>query len=105
MQVVDVDALDAEIPQATSQLIFKKFRRHAMTSCRNVIRGENSGLNVFAEKIFVRVGRHGSIWSQVAAFGAHHDFFAFESAPRELLDGCAKAALAALKPVIDGGVH
>ena len=79
VQVINVYALDAQIFQAAAELVFQKFRRHAMTSRRNILRAEDSRLNVFAEKIFIGVGGHRTVGRQVAALGAHHDFVAFEA--------------------------
>src|SRR3989475_10121820 len=55
VQVVDVHAMDPQIFQAASELIFQKFRSHAMTAGRDILRGKNAGLNVLAEEILVRV--------------------------------------------------
>ncbi len=105
MQVIDVHALDAEIFQTTSELILQEFRRHAVAAGGDIFRGEDSGLNVLAEKILVRVGRHGTVGRQVTALRAHHDFLAFEAFRGKLPDGSAEASLAALKSVIDCSVH
>jgi len=56
VQVIDINALDAEIFQAAPKLVFQKFWRHAMTAGGDILRAEDSGLDVFAEKIFIGVG-------------------------------------------------
>src|SRR5436309_8320244 len=75
-----------------------------MTAGGDIFGTENSRLDVFAEKIFVGIGRHCSIWRQVAALGAHDDFVTIETFRGKLPDGRADTALAALKPVVNGGV-
>src|SRR2546427_7593306 len=95
--------MDPQIFQAASELIFQKFRSHAMTAGRDILRGENPRLNVFAKEVFIRVTRHRSIRRQVTALGAHHDLLAFESFCCKLLEGSADASLAALKSVVYGG--
>src|SRR5258708_31743356 len=105
VQVIDVHALDAEVFQTASELILQEFRRHAVATGGDIFRGEDSGLNVLAEKILVRVGRHGTVGRQVTALRAHHDFLAFEAFRGKLPDGSAEASLAALKSVVDGSVE
>src|SRR5277367_3882871 len=104
VQVVDVDALDAEIAQATLQLIFQESRRHAVAAAYKVVRAEYSGLDVFAIEIFRRIGRHCAIGSQIPALGAENKFFARDSLFGQILDGGADAALASLKAVVDGRI-
>ncbi len=76
-----------------------------MAAASDIFSRENSRLDVLVEEIFVRVGWHGAVGRQVTALGAQHDFLAFESFRGKLLDSSADTSLAALKPVVDGGVH
>ena len=72
-----------------------------MAAGGDILRGENSRLNVFAEEVFVRVAGHRPVGRQVTAFGAHHDFVSFNAFRHKLPDGRADASFAALKSVID----
>ena len=104
VQVVDVDAFELEIAEAAGDLILEKSRRHAMAAGDDVFRGEDSGLKIFVEKIFVGILGHGTVGREVAAFGADDEFFSGKSFCGELLDGGADVALAALEAVVDGRV-
>src|SRR5882762_5503442 len=104
MEVVDVHTLNTQIFQTAADLVFKKFRRHAMAARRDIFCAENSGLNVFTEKIFVGVGGHRTVRRQVAALCAYHDFVSFKTLRGKLPDGRGDTSFAALKPVVDGGV-
>src|SRR5690349_10879138 len=75
-----------------------------MTAGGEILRAENSLLNVFAKKIFVWIRGHGPIGCQMATFRAQHDFFARKPFRGKLLERGADAALAALKAVVDGAV-
>src|SRR5258706_15623425 len=72
---------------------------------RDILCRENSGLNVFAEDIFVGVSGHREVRRQISTLGANHDLLALETSCCKLLDGGAEASLAALKSVIDGSVE
>src|SRR5260370_29533961 len=71
-----------------------------MTSRGDVLRAEDAGLNVFAEKIFVGARGHVSVGSQIPSLGTEHDFFATDAFSCELLKRLADPALAALKSVV-----
>src|SRR5260370_7361361 len=73
-----------------------------MATGRDIFRGKNPGLNVFAEEIFVGVSGHRSVWRKISTLGANHDLLALETSCCKLLDGCADVSFAALKSVIDG---
>src|SRR5207248_11221127 len=75
-----------------------------MTAGGDILGVETSRLDVFAEKIFVGIGGHRTIRCQVAVLGAHDDFVTIEAFRGKLPDGRADTALAALKPVVNGGV-
>src|SRR5580692_3674960 len=51
VQVVDVDALAAEIARAALQLSFEESRRHGVAAAYKVVGAEYSGLDVFAIEI------------------------------------------------------
>ncbi len=104
MEVVDVDAVDAEVFEAAAELIFEEARRHAVAAADDVVRSENARLDVLAIKIIVGVGGHGAVGRKVAALGADHEFFASVALLQQILDGGADAAFAALKAIVDGGV-
>ena len=63
VEVVDVDAIELEIAEAAGELIFEKARRHAVAASDDVFRGEDAGLNILAEKIFVWIFGHGAVWA------------------------------------------
>src|SRR5580698_4586829 len=58
VEVVDVDAIDAEILEAAVELIFEEARRHAVASADDVVGRQDARLNVLAIKVVVGIGRH-----------------------------------------------
>ena len=104
VEVVDVDAIDAEIVEAAADLIFEEARRYAVAAADDVVGSEDAGLDVFAIEVVVGIGRHCAVGREVAAFGAEDEFFAGESLLEQVFDGGADAALAALEAIVDGAV-
>ena len=104
VEVVDVDAIDAEIVEAATDLIFEKARRYAVAAADDVVGIENAGLDVFAIEVVVGIGRHRAVGREVAALGAEDEFFAGVALFGEVFDGGADAAFAALEAIVDGAV-
>ena len=104
VQVVDVDAIDAEIAEAAGELIFEKARSHAVAAGDDVVGTEDARLDVFAVEIIVGIAGHFAVGRQVAALGAEDEFVAGEAALGEFFQRGADVALAALEAVVDRGV-
>ena len=105
VQVEDVDRIQPQILPAAFQLIRQIIRRHAMAARGNILHSKNSALQKLLRKINIRIGGHFSVRRQKSCLGADHDFIATVTFVEKLAQRGAHRALAALKPVIDGGVH
>jgi hypothetical protein len=75
VEVVDVDAINAEIVEAAADLVFEEARRHAVAAADDIVGREDSGLDVFAIEVVVGIGGHGTVGREVAALGAEDEFF------------------------------
>src|SRR6266571_2837401 len=76
-----------------------------MAAGGKILGAEHSPLNVFTEKIFVRVGGHRAVRRQITALRAQNDFFARKTFRPKLLQRRADAAFAALEAIINRAVE
>src|SRR3954469_4381015 len=78
VQVEEIDRLESQITAGSFNLIIEKFGGNAMHASRQLLRIENSRLNVLAHEISARIRRHLAIERQVASLGRNKDLIALQ---------------------------
>ena len=109
MQIVEVDAVDAEIDSAALDLVGEKPGIEAVPSGHQVFSRHHSRRKIFSIQVgrvlFARLGRS-VVERHIAALGAYEQFVARRNAGfNDFPQGPPACTFRALTPVVDGGVE
>lgn len=105
VQIENVHAFNSQIAAAAIELVGQVARRHAVAPRRDILRTENTRLDIFAREILVRVFRHLAVGSQESGLGANDDFVARKAPSRELPERGSDGTLAPLQAIVDRRIH
>src|SRR5207249_8027685 len=76
MKIENINTIDSQIRQAARQLILQKTWGDAVAARGDILGVKNSTLNIFVEKILIRVARHFGVRSEVTSLRADNDLIA-----------------------------
>src|SRR5439155_1010888 len=106
VHVIDVDGREAQVAEASPELVLEIARRHRVPAAHHVLGLEDAGAHVGVAHVLAGIDRHAAVEGDVPALGAHDHLLAREAAlALEGDQGLADDALATLPAVVDGGVE